>query len=460
MPKKNISALVARYENMLHSGRSVYFDSDEFEEIADFYDVQENSDAVEAVVEEGLKQHPGHAGLLIKKAKLLILKKKYNEALSLVDSLSEMNDTEALLLKAEIFLHTDTIQSALSIFDIYIEQVENEFDVLDVADILKSVNLLQDCIFYLEKGVEKFPSGIDIYRELADCYRSLNNFDQAILIYDKILDIDPYSIEDWIDLGELYNLKNDYAKAIEAFDFSLAIDEFDERALFLKGNTLILNENMEKAVETLLEYIELNPQDDTTLVLIAECYSEMGDYENAKFYTLKAVDLNPESIIGLKKLVYLFLDKDYFTEALFYLERTIVLSPDESNLFFLRADILNSLERYDEAWADYEKALSITTNEDEKIDIIYSLGNLMLKIDKDDNALMYFEWTESLRPDYPDIFLKMAFSYYRTEQYDNAIVYLKKAENESTDELLPNEIEERNTLIRKLNIVLTNDELN
>ena len=458
MSQKNISDLLIRYKNMLRDEKSVYFDSDEFEEIADFYDIYKDSEIVQAVIEEGLRQHPGNPVLLLKKVKLLIINAQYQDALLLMNGFSEdASDMDVLLLKAEIFLHMDNVQSALSIFDVLLEHPEDEFDFLDISDILKSVEMFKESIFYLLKGIEKFPQSIELYREIADNYRVLEDYDNAIIAYNRMLDIDPYSSDDWTDLGELYNFKREYAKAIEAFDFSLAINEFDEHTLYMKGSSLIMNGNLEKAIETLLEYTEINKTDETAFILISECYTELHNYEIAKQFALKAIDVNPESVLALKRMIYLLLDRDHYEETIDYLEKILDLESNDSNLFFLKADVLMSLEQFTEAEEAYNKALSLSTNEDEKIEILYSIGVLRHRQGKDLEALSFFEKIEPFRLEHGDLFLKMAISYAKTKQYDQCQIYLNKVVNEPNNGLSSAEIAEKKRIIIDLKEIIQNN---
>ena len=447
--------LIERYEAMRCSGKSIYFDSDEFEEIIEFYELCDDEEAINVAIEDGLKLHPQNQSLLLKKAFYLTSKKEYAQALSLANNFSGNSvDINIMLLKAEIFLHTDNLQSALSIFDIILEQAESELDFLDCVDILRSANRNKEALEYALKGKEQFFESLELSREIADIYYVLEDYDSAIRIYNEILDADPYSSEDWTDLGDLYNLKGDYENAIEAFDFSLAIDESDERTLYLKSNSLILNGNTQKAIETLLEYSEIVKRDETAYILISECYSEMKEYETAKYYAYKALEVKPDSILSLRRMVYVLLDNDHFSESLMYLDMAIEQTPDESDLHFLKADVLMSLNRFDDAEPEYLKALSIASDPDEKIDITYSLALLKQQLEQHTEALTYFEKTADFRPDYPDLFLKMAVSYAGSERFDKALIYLNKALIESTAGHSPKEIEAREKTINELKEIL------
>ncbi len=455
MEEYNITEILHRYEEMLRNGKSVYFDSDEFEDIADYYDSQEDTEASLRVVEEGLKQHPGNQVLLMKKIRILILKGEYDKASSLIDGISaDSFDSEILLFKAEIFVNTNNIQAGLSIFDMLSEQSNDEYIFLEISDILKSVELFTDANNYLQKGLKKFPQSLELLREVADNYRLSGNYDDAIPVYNDILDIDPYSSDDWTDLGELYSIKADYEKAIEAFDFSLAIDETDERTIYMKGNCLILNGNYEKAIETLLEYAEFNSEDETPYILIAECYEEMQNLDAAYEYCQKAIEKNDKSVLAYKKMIYFLMEQSRFNEALLYADKALRVTQEDSNLYFLKADILTTLNDYIGALDSYKSAIKISTDKDEKTDILYSVGVLKQKENNDDEAILFFEQVEEFKPDYPDLFLKMAVSYYEIKQYDKCAEYLEKASAESTINLSIKEIQNREGIITQLTQLL------
>ena len=447
--------LLERYEDMIRNGERVYFDSDEFEDIADYYDMRENPEAALNVVEEGLKQHPGNQNLLLRKIRAFIFNEQYSEASNLINGLSiDTSDSEVLLLKAEIFLNTGSVQSGLSMLDLVLEQDDDEYTLLEISDILKSVEMYDEAMNFLKKGFVKYPENMDILREIADNYRSENNFDAAIEIYNKILDDDPYSAEDWTDLGELFSLKADYEKAIEAFDFSLTIDESDDRTIFMKGNCYILNGNFEKAIETYHDYITFNPTDETPYILIAECYEEMNQYEQAFDYCLSAILASNNSILSLKKMIYFLMDRECFEEAMEYANKALAITKKDSNLFFLKADIFTALNKSDEAADYYKKALAVSTDPNEKNDILFSIGVLKQKEGDDENALFFFEQIENNEFIYPDLFLKMAVSYHETKQYDKCAECLEKTKNEPIDELSPEEISEREKAIRELTLLL------
>ncbi len=72
---------VQRFEEMLSTQQSFYFDVDEFEDIVNYYIDKNNPKQALKVLEFALDQHPMSGGLLICKAQVYISLHKPNQAL-------------------------------------------------------------------------------------------------------------------------------------------------------------------------------------------------------------------------------------------------------------------------------------------------------------------------------------------------------------------------------------------
>ncbi len=61
MSKKDISILVTKYEQSVESGKPIYLDADEFDELAEYYDSLEKTDVARRIVDAGLTIHPANS---------------------------------------------------------------------------------------------------------------------------------------------------------------------------------------------------------------------------------------------------------------------------------------------------------------------------------------------------------------------------------------------------------------
>ena len=86
-----IRALVDRFEEMLKSNGSYFFDVEDFEDIIDFYLDNQNVTRSKKAIEMAEAQHPGATVILIKKARFYLLSNKPTKALSLLDEMEKID---------------------------------------------------------------------------------------------------------------------------------------------------------------------------------------------------------------------------------------------------------------------------------------------------------------------------------------------------------------------------------
>ena len=108
--------LLSMYENMLADGSSVYFDSMDIANIAEFYSINGLLDKSDTAIEYGLRLHPSDADILISKANNLLRRGHKDEARVIAESITETENQELLYLKGEIELAFDNLQEADALF--------------------------------------------------------------------------------------------------------------------------------------------------------------------------------------------------------------------------------------------------------------------------------------------------------------------------------------------------------
>ena len=114
----NIKELIDKYEQMRYMGKSIYFDSDEFAVLADYY--YDFGDYLEAdnIAETGLEMHPGNTQLMIIKAKTLVFNQKFQEAFDYLAGVSEdEGNVDYLLVKIETLLYLHKLEQANEILE-------------------------------------------------------------------------------------------------------------------------------------------------------------------------------------------------------------------------------------------------------------------------------------------------------------------------------------------------------
>ena len=279
---QEFTELLASYEDMLADGSSVYFDSMDIANIAEFYSMNGELDKSDTAIEYGLRLHPSDSDILISKANNLLRRGLKDEARVLTESISDSDNQELLYLKGEIELAFDRPDDA----DVYFTQAVRLSD--DDPGMLNDIIVkymdnrnYELCQKWLDMALVLSPDSRNFIELQADLFFDTGQTDTAIEWYNHLLDEFAYDTYYWDQLGRIYYEKNDYAKARECFEFIEAIEPDDKSARMMKASCIFNMENWEEAYRI---YKELLADDNTSYTLLyycGRCLYEMGQYDLA-----------------------------------------------------------------------------------------------------------------------------------------------------------------------------------
>lgn len=391
MSNRDISDLLIRYEEMLASGKSVYFDADEFDELAEYYDQLEDIDTAKNVVDIGLRVHPGSDSLRLKSAKFMVYDEKYGAALRYLNSIFSAYEFESHLLKIECLLQLDLYAEAYELTAEVLRDKETDMEVVlsELGFVYIEADYYDEAILYLEKSLECDPDNKEVLADLVYAYESKQSYALAIERCNTLLDLDPYSSEAWMALGKLYSIVEDYEKAIDAFDFVATIDGESIPLLKLKAHCLVLKGRLNEAVEVLKECIALLPDDELLYISLVDCYLGLDLFTDALAVLEEAESKCGVSGIGLAKKGCIYYLQDDFDEARVCVNEALVLDPESFEVTLLSAEIYLNLKDFEEARFYYEKALSL--KEEDDADILSKLVSICVNLNDIDSAIAYLK---------------------------------------------------------------------
>lgn len=316
--EKDITELVRRYEERVASGQSVYFDADEFVDLADYFEQNDDFDASIEVIALALEIHPGNTALIIRQARYWVYDAHYEKALSVLDKLSGEQDMDCDVLRVECLLHLGQIDEADRVAR-NILFYENEFLDHALAELgfnYLDVDQYEKAIDYFNKSLELNPLNADVMSDLGYAYELTGDFSGAITAYNKVLDQDPYSYVAWFNIGRIYSMTNEYEKAIDAFDFALTIDDSDSDLLKLKVHCLMLSGRGMEAIEILKSLKDETPTDSSLYYLMAECYFGVNMYDEALECLSIYEEIEGDTLTGKIKKASILLEQNEFEKAL------------------------------------------------------------------------------------------------------------------------------------------------
>lgn len=428
--------IIQRYEQFLTGSATGYFDVEELESIVEFYLRRGRTKDCTRALELGLQLHPNSNALKTKRAKIYLATGDNKKAFRILDSLTETNDYEVVLLKIEVLIKMNRFHDAKILSRQLLTEETTELDnvCLDIAFIYLSRGEYAEALELLEKGDAINDGNVDLLFELAFCYEQNEDYEKAIQTYNRILDIDSYTDEAWFNLGQIYFALQEFPKALEAYDFALTIDENDSLTCLQKGHVHFQLDQFEKAIESYLEYQKMTSNIWETEIFIAECYEKMERYDESITYYQHSLDAHPKNYDALTGIGICLLEQEKFAESKVFIEQALTIDSEASDAWVYLAEAMIGLDDTDNALLAYLKSISLDYNQ---ADTLMAIANIYLEKGEYKTALHYYldaqQQDESL--EYIDLFIGVA--HFKNDNIIESIPYLQKAvrENEQAAEL-------------------------
>lgn len=363
---------LTRFEDMIKSGRSDFFDSDRLDSFIDHFMMSNQFKKAMDCVSHAISYFPHNVNFKIRKAQVLTNLGRLNEALGLLMQNEKLmtDDLEFVLTKASVHSQMRDSKTAIKYFERAIELAEPEEKdeiFLDLAAEYQNMGSFDLAIKILKHAIEFNPENEPAVHELAYCFDLTNNMDGAIQCYQSYLDLRPYSFTTWYNLGNAYSKAEQYENALWAYDYCTIINEDFTSAFFNMGNIYLVIEKFEKAIECFEKCIEIDGEDALALDYIAEAYEHMEEYELAMQYYKRSIDLQPDlpdPWLGMG----IALDLMHRTpEAIPFLKKAVELDELNPDYLHVLAGAYTKNGNTVEASALLYKALSINPLSDEII---------------------------------------------------------------------------------------------
>lgn len=430
MREKDISDLVRRFETMQVSGKIAYFDPDEFDDLAEYYESYDDLDMALNVVMSGLKMHPRNEALLLKQGKYLVCDGNYEEALVFFNEHFSYYNFDLYLLKIECYLQLGLYSESYQA----VKEILDDKDV-DMGEALSEVGFLylgadyyNEAILYLGKSLDYIDEGrIEVLNDLAYAYEIKGDFDLAIKTVDRILDEDPYSYDTWINLGKLQSIQENFDKAIDAFDFALTINGDNESVLRLKAHCLLLVGRVEEAIQIFKDSIEKTPDDIHLYVALSECYLHLDDYDSMLEVISQGEKVDGENAAIRAKKAIALLYKGEVDEALDLVLKSLEADDSSLELNSLAADVFFAKENYEEA----KKYLMIVLDEEpENTRVLDKLATVYIMEASYQEAIGYLEKALEISPSLNLPKWKLVLLYFEVGDKEKFFYYLKMLSDE------------------------------
>lgn len=333
---EELDILLQLYHNLKQGRQHSFIEEESFGKIIDHFDDQEDFvNALEAT-SLAIEQYPYSAGLLLKKADLLISSKKYRPALDALKQaeLLDTTDINLYILKTDAYLALDqqekaaiVLEAALKYFEGQ-EKIELLFELADVYDDYENFDKVFDC---LQLILELDPNNEEALYKICFWTDFTGRNEEGIRLHQKIIEDYPFNELAWFNLAAAFQGIKLYEKSIDAYKYAVAIDEKFDYAYRNMGDAYLRLRKYKEAIEVLQRVLELARPEEVIYEAIGHCYNKLHDYVQARINFRKAAHLNGENSQLYYKIACTYMNEGAWESAIKNLQtamRTYKMQPE------------------------------------------------------------------------------------------------------------------------------------
>jgi tetratricopeptide (TPR) repeat protein len=290
-----------------------------------------------------------------------------------------------------------------------------------------------DAITLLEKALAIDPNRVDSLLWLGNIYRSEHNFPEAIRLHQHAQRVDDRNIEVLLELGKDLEEAKRYEEALQALQKILKIEPDNLTALIRKRNLNIRMERWSEALEIQHRLLKANlpaPEKQAEEALLVGCMYEVGRQllerghpDKARRYFRGAIKKDRSFLpayIGIGEiLIHEGKTKDAveILKKVYSRTRSVIILHRLEELFLDQGEPSEIIRVYQEA-----------LQQDPQNPVLqFYLGKLYYRLEMVDEAFDQLSTIEGPQDHLLDYHKIMANLYLRKQQFEEAIVELKKA---------------------------------
>ncbi len=362
---------IERFENYLNTGEIGFIDSDQLEQIIDYYLFQSQYTKASAAAEFGLMTFPYNDVFKLRRAQAISALGQLKEALTLLSEIKmlDLHMGEYLLTKASIFSQLRDHKRAIKFFKEALEHSstpeDNDEIYLDLAFEYEAENDHASAIIVLQEALKNNPNNEGALYELAFCYDLMGDYDKAIKCYSDFIDNNPYSFTAWYNLGNTFSKKEDFKQAIWAYDYSIIINDDFGPSYYNLGNSYMGLDEFDSAIEAFKRCLEIDGDDAMVLCNLGECYEQLSELDKAEQYYKESLVLAPQlpdAWLGLGIVADL---NGNTIEGIQMVLKANELDPNNAGILQVLAGAYEKLDDLEQANNYYNESLLIDPSDDE-----------------------------------------------------------------------------------------------
>ncbi|WP_423798947.1 tetratricopeptide repeat protein [Neobacillus sp. SAB-20_R2A] len=323
-------------------------------------------DEARALVENLLNSYPEEGELLILLGEILIEAGEEEEAILVLERISELDVhyAQSLLLMADLYqlqgLYEVCENKLLKAKEILPNEIIIDFALGELYSEQGEVTAALNAYEKVLKETTEVAS-VNIYARMADLLSASGVFEEALVYYDKAL-------EEKLEINTLFGyaftaLQAGYNRtAIEKFIELKELDPEYHSLYLLLGKAYEREEELENSLRIVQEGIKIDEFNKDLFFYGGQIAAKLGKLPEAEQYLREALVLDPGFTRAVMVLNKLFLQEERFEDVLLLLSDLGLTDDEEPQLLWDSALAYQKLESYSKALDKYESAYTFFKN--------------------------------------------------------------------------------------------------
>src|SRR5262249_44227325 len=290
---------------------------------------------------------------------------------------------------------------------------------------LKEIGRTDEALASFDRAVSHKTDFMDAYVNRADLLMTLNRWGEAVETYDRALAVRPDFFQGWCNRGVALERMARLENAVGSYDRAIALRPDLTAAHANRGNALAglgrhqeAVDSFDRALASKPDFPELHLNRGNSLTRLARCEEALASYDRA----LAIIPDMAEAEFGRGIVLR---DQTQFEEAVRCFDRAIELNRNDAvrGLFHAhRAEALNLLGRFSEAFADVSRCLEVAPNDDQ---VLYAVSLIELLHGRWREAWPKYERRIALKVGIPEGFSPPAWPPWRGERLERELLVLR-----------------------------------
>jgi tetratricopeptide (TPR) repeat protein len=290
---------------------------------------------------------------------------------------------------------------------------------------LKETGRIEAALASFNRAISQQPDFMDAYVNRADLLMAVNRWAEAVETYDRALAVRPTFFQGWCNRGVALERMGRLEEAIDSYDRALALRPNLTAAHANRGNALAglgrhqaAVESFDRALATNLDFAEVHLNRGNSLTRLAQGEEALASYA-------RALAIRPDMAEAHFGQAVVYRDQTRFEDEVQCLDRAIEFNCNDAvrGVYHMyRAEALNQLGRFEEAFAEVARALEVAPDDDQ---ILFGVSLIELLHGRWLEAWRKYERRIPLKVGIPDGFSPPVWPSWRGERLQEELLVLR-----------------------------------